>query len=497
MIIAMANYILSIDQGTTSSRVALINSEGEWVAEGQRPFRQIYPKPGWVEHDPQEIWHTVLDSLRECLLKANVSSEAIKAIGITNQRETVVMWDRKTGKPLHNAIVWQCRRTQDLCEKLKKQKKEKIFKAKTGLIIDPYFSGTKMKWLLDHVPSARKKAASGDLAVGTIDSWLLWKLTSGNSFKTDVTNASRTMLMNIKTLQWDIELMKILQVPKSILPSIESSNALFGVTDHVPGLPDGIPIHAMIGDQQSALFGQNCFRSGEAKCTFGTGSFSLLNIGNQPKASKSGCLTTVAWKLGSSKPVYAYEGSAFICGAAVQWLRDGLGLFENSADVEKLAASVASSEGVEFVPALTGLGAPHWRPEARGLITGLTRGSTKAHLARATLEAMALQNVDLLEAMKKDVGRPLKKLRVDGGASRNNLLMQMQSDYLNLKVERPKIFETTALGAALMAGLGVGLFKSLSDIEKIWKKDAEFKPKMAAKERKKRQVQWLRAVEKA
>lgn len=497
MIVAMANYILSIDQGTTSSRVALINSQGEWVAEGQRPFQQIFPKPGWVEHDPQEIWRSVLDSLQECLQKAQVSAAAIAAIGITNQRETIVMWDKKTGKPLHNAIVWQCRRTQDFCYKLKKQNKEKIFKAKTGLIIDPYFSGTKMKWLLDHVPGARKMAQEGRLALGTIDSWLLWKLTSGNSFKTDVTNASRTMLMNIKSLQWDPELMKILNVPASVLPEIAPTNALFGATDHVMGLPDGIPIHGMIGDQQSALFGQNCFKPGEAKCTFGTGSFLLLNIGNKPKPSKSGCLTTVAWQLTGQAPTYAYEGSAFISGAAVQWLRDGLGLIESSDEIEALAVSVPQTDGVEFVPALTGLGAPHWRPGARGIITGLTRGTTKAHIARATLEAMALQNVDLLEAMKKDIGRPLKMMKVDGGASRNSLLMQLQSDFLNLKVIRPEIFETTALGAALMAGLGVGLFKDLKSIEQIWRKEAEFKPKMKTTDRKKRLAQWLEAVKRA
>lgn len=497
MIRVMANYILTIDQGTTSSRVALISSKGEWIAEGQRPFRQIYPQPGWVEHDPMEIWQTVLDSLRECLQKAHVSPDAVKTIGITNQRETILIWDRKTGKPLHNAIVWQCRRSQDLCTKLKKQKKEKIFKSKAGLVLDPYFSGTKIKWFLDNIPEARKKAMAGEVVVGTVDTWLLWKLTNGKEHKTDVSNASRTLLMNLKTLDWDPELMKILQVPRSILPTIESSNANFGVTENVPGLPNGIPIHSMIGDQQSALFGQNCFKPGDAKCTFGTGSFLLLNIGQKPQPSKSGCLTTVAWKLDNQKPVYAFEGSAFICGAAVQWLRDGLGLFENSSDVEALASSVPTSEGVEFVPALTGLGAPHWRPEARGVITGLTRGTTKAHIARATLEAMALQNADLLEAMKKDIGKPLRKLRVDGGASRNNLLMQIQSNYLNLTVERPEIFETTALGAALMAGLGAGIFKDLSEIEKVWKKNAEFNPNMKAADRKKRVEHWLQAVKKA
>jgi glycerol kinase len=330
-----------------------------------------------------------------------------------------------------------------------------------------------------------------------VDTWLLWKLTGGHSYKTDVSNASRTLLMNIKSLKWDEELCKILKIPEKILPSIHASNHRFGTTQNVPGLPNGIPIHSMIGDQQAALFGQNCFQVGEAKCTFGTGSFLLLNTGPQVQISKFGSLTTVAWQIEGQKPTYALEGGAFICGAAVQWLRDGLELFAHSSDVEELAASVPSSQGVEFVPALTGLGAPHWKPEARGLITGLTRGTTKGHVARATLEAMALQNVDLLEAMKKDLKKPLKKLRVDGGASKNNLLMQMQADYSSLKVERPKIFETTALGAALLAGLGAGIFENLKAIEKIWKKDAEFSPQLSSKLRKERREKWLNAVRKA
>lgn len=491
------NYILSLDQGTTSSRAALVSQKGEWVAEGQRPFRQIYPEPGWVEHDPEEIWQSMVDSIKDCLKNAHVSPDAIKAVGITNQRETVVVWDRATGKPLHNAIVWQCRRTQKICETLKKQKKEKIFKSKTGLVLDPYFSGTKIKWLMENVDGLAARAKNGEVAIGTIDTWLLWRLTGGRSHKTDVSNASRTLLMNLKTLKWDTELMKLLKVPAECLPSIHASNHRFGETQSLSILPNGIPIHSLIGDQQSALFGQNCFKVGEAKCTFGTGSFLLLNTGSQAQTSKYGSLTTVAWQLEGQKPTYALEGGAFICGAAVQWLRDGLGLFNQSSEVESLAASVANSQGVEFVPALTGLGAPHWKPEARGIITGLTRGSNKAHIARATLEAMALQNVDLLEAMKKDLKKPLKKLRVDGGASRNNLLMQMQADYSQLKVERPLIFETTALGAALMAGLGVGLFEDLSSIEAIWKKDAEFSPQMKNKDRKERLRRWLEAVKKS
>ena len=490
-------YILTIDQGTTSSRVALIDSEGKWVSEGQKAFNQIFPKPGWVEHDPEEIWSSVETSIRDCLNKAKIDINDIKSIGITNQRETVVMWNRKTGKPVYNAIVWQCRRSQTLCEKLKKQKKEKLFRQKTGLLLDPYFSGTKINWILKNIPGVSAQAKKGELAVGTIDSWILWKLTGGKSHKTDVSNASRTMFMNLKTLNWDPELLKILSIPKSLLPDIHASNDLFGETYNCKSLPNHIPITAMIGDQQSALFGQTCFAPGEAKCTFGTGSFLLLNIGNQPVIAKSGSLTTVAWQLKNQKAIYAIEGSAFICGAAVQWLRDGLELIENSSDVEKLARSVPSSEGVEFVPALTGLGGPHWRPEARGIITGLTRGTTKAHIARATLEAMALQNADLLLAMEKDTKKKLKTLRVDGGASKNDLLMQIQADYLGIKVERPVIFETTALGAALLSGLGSGVFKNLEEIKKIWLKQAEFQSQMSVKARKLRQAQWLKAVNKA
>lgn len=489
-------YILTLDQGTTSSRAALVDSHGQWVSEGQKPFRQIFPQPGWVEHDPEEIWSSMVESIQLCLKNAKIKIEDVVSIGITNQRETIVMWDRETGKPLHNAIVWQCRRTQALCEKLKAQKKDRLFKKKTGLVMDPYFSGTKIHWLLKNVHGATEKAKAGKLAVGTIDTWLLWKLTNGRAHKTDVSNASRTLFMNLKTRKWDDELLKILQVPKNILPEILPSNDIFGSTHGLSFLPNAIPVTAMIGDQQAALFGQACFQVGEAKCTFGTGSFLLLNIGHTPQVSKSGSLTTLAWELRGQKPVYALEGGAFICGAAVQWLRDGLQLFEKSSDVEKLARSVNSSEGVEFVPALTGLGAPHWKPEARGVITGLTRGTTKAHIARATLEAMALQNVDLLVAMQKDVKKKLKILRVDGGASRNDLLMQLQSDYLGLTVERPMVFETTALGAAFMSGLGVGLFKDQDEIRKIWKREALFESKMETKARATRITHWKQAVSK-
>jgi glycerol kinase len=485
-------YILTLDQGTTSSRAALIDENGQWISEGQVPFRQIFPKPGWVEHDPEEIWQSVVESIRICLSRVKVQKDSIRAIGITNQRETVVLWDRETGRPLHNAIVWQCRRTQKICENLKKKKKEKIFKAKTGLVLDPYFSGTKIHWLLKNLPQT-----SSSMAVGTIDSWLLWKLTGGQSHKTDVSNASRTLLMNLKTRQWDQELLKILQIPETLLPEICVSNDHFGATKGLEVLPDHIPITGMIGDQQSALFGQTCFEVGEAKCTFGTGSFLLLNIGNLPSPSKSGSLTTMAWELRGQKPVFAFEGGAFICGAAVQWLRDGLGLFEKSAEVESLASQVSGTDGVEFVPALTGLGAPHWKPEARGVITGLTRGTTKAHIARATLEAMALQNVDLLVAMQKDLKKKLKRLRVDGGASKNNLLMQLQANYLGIEVERPQHYETTALGAAYLAGLGAGLFTDLKTIKKLWQSEKVFKPQMTSKQRSQRMHSWSQAVEKA
>lgn len=490
-------YILTLDQGTTSSRAALIDAHGKWVSEGQKPFRQIFPQPGWVEHDPEEIWQSLKESIEICLSKSKINIEDIVSIGITNQRETVVLWDRESGRPLYNAIVWQCRRTQNLCEKLKREKKDRVFKRKTGLVMDPYFSGTKINWLLKNIPGAMEKAKAGKLAAGTIDSWLLWKLTQGRSHKTDVSNASRTLLMNLKTRKWDSELLKILQVPDKILPEITFSNDLFGSTYGLSFLPNAIPITAMVGDQQSALFGQACFHPGEAKCTFGTGSFLLLNIGHTPQVSKSGSLTTLAWELRGQKPVYAFEGGAFICGAAVQWLRDGLGLFEKSSDVEALAAQVPGTDGVEFVPALTGLGAPHWRPGARGIITGLTRGTTKAHIARAALEAMALQNVDLLLAMQKDVKKKLKILRVDGGASRNNLLMQLQADYLGITVERPELFETTALGAAYMSGLGVGLFKDLNEIRALWKKEAHFESKINRQERAARISRWKVAVEKA
>jgi glycerol kinase len=494
----MARFVLSIDQGTTGSTAAVFNADGNLVTQSSLDFRQIYPKPGWVEHDPEDIWKSVTSTIEQVLASSKVSPRDLAAIGITNQRETLVVWDRDSGKPINNAIVWQCRRTTDYCQKMKKKGLEKIIRKKTGLVIDPYFSASKLRWLLDNVPGAKEKARAGKLAFGTIDTFLLWRLTGGAEHATDVSNASRTQLMNIHTGQWDDELLKIFAIPSSLLPEIRASSGIFGVTKKLSFLPDGLPVSGIAGDQQSALFGQACFAPGEAKCTYGTGSFLLVNSGHKAPIAKSGVLTTVAWKLQKDKHLtYALEGSAFICGAAVQWLRDGLGLINSSSEVEKLAGSVASSDGVEFVPTLTGMGAPYWRPEARGMISGLTRGTTKAHLARATLEGMALQNVDLLLAMQKDLGRKIKILKVDGGASENNLLMQIQSDYLGAQLVRPSLVETTAAGAAFLAGLGVGLWKDFSDIQRVWKKDRTFEPHMTAAQRKARLGKWRVAIERA
>ncbi len=494
----MKEFILSIDQGTTSTTVCLVDITGQIKARHSEEFEQIFPKPGWVEHRPEEIWGTVVNGIKRILEKTNTKPSAIAAIGITNQRETSVLWDAKTSQPIYNAIVWQCRRTTKTCEALKKKGYLKTVKNKTGLVLDPYFSATKINWVLKHIPQAKKKAQAGLLRAGTIDSYLLWKLTSGQSHKTDVSNASRTSLMNIKTGLWDKDLLKIFKVPEKILPQIAPSNGVFGVTQSVPGLPDGIPISGIAGDQQSALFGQTCFKKGEAKCTFGTGSFILMNTGHERVKSKSGVLTTVAWQLkGQKNMTYALEGGAFICGAAVQWLRDGLGIIKKSSEVEALAASVSSTGGVEFVPALSGLGAPYWQPNARGVITGLTRGTGRAEVARATLEAMALQNVDILKAMQKDLGRNMRDLRVDGGASANNLLMQMQADFLGKKIIRPKMIETTVAGAAYLAGLGVGFWSSTSEIKNVWQIDRKFSSQLTASGRSQRTTSWQRAIKKS
>jgi len=493
----MSRYIISIDQGTTSTRTAIVNQAGGLVGQNNEDFRQIFPQPGWVEHDPEDIWRTTLNTLKKTLEQTRIRGDQIAAIGITNQRETVVVWDRKTGKPIYNAIVWQCRRTQDVCEKLKRNNKEKVINKKTGLVIDPYFSATKIQWILKNVPGAKERARRGELAAGTIDTFLLWRLTGGESHKTDVSNASRTMLMNIHTGWWDEELLKLFEVPETLLPEIAPSSGEFGKTKGLESLPDGISVAGIAGDQQAALFGQTCFDTGDVKCTFGTGSFILLNTGSKPVTSKSRLLTTIAWKLRDQKMIYAVEGGAFICGAAVQWLRDGLQFFQHSSEVEQLAASVESSDGVEFVPALTGLGAPYWNAEARGVLCGLTRGTTKAHVARATLEAMALQNVDILTAMQKDLGKKLRAIKVDGGASANNLLMQLQADYAATEVVRPQIVESTAIGAAYLAGLGVGFWKNTNEIKKIWQSDRAFKVTMNARDRKTRLDRWAKAVQKA
>lgn len=490
-------YIMSIDQGTTGSTVSILNQAGSPVVKVNQEYPQIFPKPGWVEHDPEQIWLSVKSVIEKALQQSKVSPKEIAGIGITNQRETVVVWDKSTGKPIYNAIVWQCRRTQDFCEKLKKNKMAGTIRKKTGLVIDPYFSASKIRWILQNVPHAKKKAQAGQLLAGTIDTFLLWRLTGGHEHKTDVSNASRTMLMNITTGQWDSDLLKLFSVPKNLLPEICDSSGVFGRTVNLGFLPAGIPISGIAGDQQAALFGQTCFDVGMAKCTFGTGSFLLMNSGNKMVLSRHQMLTTVAWRLPGKKMTYSLEGGAFICGAAVQWLRDGLQIIKKSSEVEDLARSVSSSEGVEFVPALSGLGAPHWRSEARGVICGLTRGSTKAHIARATLEAMALQNTEILLAMQKDLGKKMKDLRVDGGASANNLLMQLQADYMGTTVIRPKQIETTSLGAAYLAGLGCGLWSSIEEIKKVWSIDQQFQSQMSGKFRKQRLESWQNAVKKA
>lgn len=489
-------YIMAIDQGTTGSTVVLLDRSGKLVSKATVNYKQIYPEPGWVEHDPEDIWQSVESAALECLNNISASRDEILTVGITNQRETVVAFRKSTGAVLHNAIVWQCRRTAKMCDQLRKKWSSKI-KTKTGLVLDPYFSATKMRWLIENVSSVRRALKENDLAFGNIDTFLMWKLSSRRIFSTDVSNASRTMLMNLKTGEWDSELLKLFKVPIDCLPEIKASSGLFGKTSLHKFLSENTPITGVAGDQQAALFGQTCFSAGESKCTFGTGSFILMNTGAKILNSKSGCLTTVAWKLGEAKTQYALEGGAFICGAAVGWLRDGLGLIEKSSDIEALAQQVDTTDGVEFVPALTGLGAPHWNARARGEITGLTRGTTKAHIARATLEAIALQNADILLAMQKDLKKKMKRLRVDGGAAVNDLLMQLQSDYIQAPVDRPAQVETTAIGAAYLAGLGIGHWNSLGEIRSIWKKESEFRPALTSKAVNKRRESWDRAIRKA
>lgn len=492
----MSKFIMAIDQGTTGTTVSIINSVGLPIAKVNHEFPQVYPQPGWVEHDPEEIWESVLKGIRRSLDHAGISGDQIAAIGITNQRETSVVWERESGQAIHNAIVWQCRRTTDVCQRLKKQGHEKLVRRKTGLLLDPYFSATKFSWLIKNHPRGLSRARSGELVAGNIDTYLIWRLTGGLTHKTDVSNASRTSLMDLKTLNWDQKLLDLFKVPKQMLPEITHSSGEIGITQGVPGLPDGVPISGVAGDQQSALFGQTAFRAGEAKCTYGTGSFLLMNTGKELVRSKSGLLTTVGWQLQGKPAAYALEGGAFICGAAVQWLRDEMKFFESSHEIEELAASVEDAGGVQFVPALTGLGAPHWDPQARGVISGLTRGSNRAHVARATLEAMALQNVDILLSMQKDLKKKLRSLKVDGGASANNLLMQIQADFLGVRVDRPKMIETTSAGAAYLAGLGIGFWK-MADLQKLDSIDRTFKPSWKVKQRDQRLQEWKGAIQQA
>jgi len=486
-------HILALDQGTTSSRAIVFDHAGSIVAVAQKEFPQIFPKPGWVEHDPREIWSTQAGVAAEALTKANVRAADVAAIGITNQRETTVVWDRKTGEPICNAIVWQDRRTAGICDGLRKRKLDRVIRRKTGLVIDAYFSATKVQWILQNVSGARAKAKAGELAFGTVDSWLIWNLTGGKAHVTDVSNASRTMLFDIKKGEWDDDLMKIFGVPRSMLPEVRSSSEVYGETKLL-GAP--IPIAGIAGDQQAALFGQVCTKPGMVKNTYGTGCFMLMNTGTKPIASKHNLLTTVAWRIGD-RTEYALEGSIFIAGAVVQWLRDGLEFFRASQDVEELAARVNDTGGVYVVPAFAGLGAPHWDQYARGTIVGLTRGTTKAHIARAALEGIALQVMDVLNAMEADSHIKLKELRVDGGASANDLLMQLQADLLGVPVVRPKVAETTALGAAYLAGLAVGYWESQADIARQWQVDARFTPRMKSGERRRISDGWERALSRA
>ena len=470
----MRKYILAIDAGTTSNRAVLVNHSGKIVETSQREFEQIFPEPSWVEHDPEEIWATQKYVIRDLLKKKSISPSEIAAIGITNQRETTIVWNRKTGKPVYNAIVWQDRRTAAFCDKLKKEGHEEVIKEKTGLLLDAYFSGTKIRWILDNVPGARDEAEKGNLAFGTVDTWLVWRLTHGKQHLTEVSNASRTLLFNIHTLEWDKELLEILDIPESMLPEVKSSSELMGhtVEEHFGG---EIPISGIAGDQQAALFGQMCVEPGMAKNTYGTGCFMVMNTGNKAIVSKNKLLTTIAWKI-NDEVSYALEGSIFIGGAVVQWLRDKLHIINSAKEVEALAASVEDNGGVYFVPAFVGLGAPHWDQYATGTITGLSRGSTDAHIARAALESIALQSMDVIQAMAEDSGINLTELRVDGGAVANNLLLQIQADVIQKKVIRPEIIETTAIGAAYLAGLAVGFWDSIDELKKQWAVERSFEP---------------------
>jgi glycerol kinase len=488
--------LLALDQGTSSSRSIVFDEHGKVCGLAQQEFTQIYPQPGQVEHDPLDIWNTQLRTARQAVQEAGISAADVTAIGITNQRETVVLWDRATGEPLHNAIVWQDRRTAPAIERLKSDGAEPLVMRKTGLVLDPYFSATKIGWLLDHIPGARRRAERGELAAGTIDSWLLWNLSGGKTFATDITNASRTLLFNIHTCDWDDELLRLFGIPRALLPEVKPSSGFFAETaKDIFGT--AIPVTGIAGDQQAALFGQLCTEPGMAKNTYGTGCFILMQTGTQAVASSNRLLTTVAWQLENNPVHYALEGSVFTAGAAIQWLRDGLGLIRSAPEIDRLAATVPDTGGVTIVPAFTGLGAPHWNPDARGIITGITRGTTAAHIARAVLEAIACQSADVLRAMEADIGAPLKEIRVDGGASVSDLLMQMQADLLGIPVRRPQVIETTALGAAYLAGLASKVWKNVDELKAHETIDRTFTSSISEMDRKNIETRWADAVRKA
>ncbi|EGQ1769072.1 glycerol kinase [Staphylococcus pseudintermedius] len=490
----MGNYILSIDQGTTSSRAILFNEEGEIVGVAQREFKQHFPKSGWVEHDANEIWSSVLSVMASVLTENNVSANEVKGIGITNQRETTVVWDKETGRPIYNAIVWQSRQTQSICDALKQEGHEQTFRDKTGLLLDPYFSGTKVKWILDKVDGAREKAAKGEILFGTIDTWLVWKLSGGRAHVTDYSNASRTLMYNIHELKWDDELLELLDVPKAMLPEVKPSSEVYCETIDYHFFGQNVPIAGIAGDQQAALFGQACFERGDVKNTYGTGGFMLMNTGEKAVKSGNGLLTTIAYGI-DGKVNYALEGSIFVSGSAIQWLRDGLRMINSAPQSEDYAIRVDSTEGVYVVPAFVGLGTPYWDSDARGAIFGLTRGTEKEHFIRATLESLCYQTRDVIEAMAQDSGIEVNSLRVDGGAVKNNFLMQFQSDLLNIEVERPEINETTALGAAYLAGIATGFWKDKSEIQRRWKLEKSFEPEMDQKESNRLYKGWKKAVE--
>lgn len=491
----MEKFIMALDQGTTSSRALIFDQKGNIRSLAQKEFQQIFQKPGWVEHDPNEIWSSQVAVAAEAMSKIGINGQNLQAIGITNQRETTIVWDRNTGEPIYNAIVWQDRRTSSLCDELRGKGYTDMIRQKTGLVIDAYFSGTKVKWILDNIPGAREKANRGELAFGTVDTWLVWKLTRGRTHVTDVTNASRTMLFNINTLTWDKELLDLLQIPECILPRVASSSEVYDLTN-TTFFASKVPIAGIAGDQQAALFGQMCTKKGMVKNTYGTGCFILMNTGEKPFLSKNNLITTVAWQV-NGQTYYALEGSIFIGGAVVQWLRDGLGIIKSSVEVEELALQVPDNGDLYFVPSFTGMGAPYWDQYARGLMIGISRGTSRAHIARAALESIAFQTLDVLDVMVKDTGINLTELRVDGGASANNLLMQFQSDVLGINVVRPKTIETTAMGAAYLAGLATGYWKSIEEIASLWQLDRTFTPSMPPETLLKMKEKWADAVERA